>query len=311
MKTNSYLLFALIVIVLLSSTFADDISKQETTPQTKEAADAHKVEAKEDGEKYGVNYGGGGGNNGGGGSGWGGGCHHGCCYQGHGGSCNRCCTSPEEAKAFAENQAKSKKAVDAHKVEAKGDDGQYGINYGGGGGNYGGGGGGGGSGWGGGCRHGCCQGYGGRCNRCCTSPEEAKASLLKKEANGDEGKYGVNYGGGGGNYGGGGGNYGGGGSGWGGGCRHGCCQGYGGRCNRCCTSPEEAKAFYVNIEANGDEGKYGVNYGGGGGNYGGGGSGWGGGCHHGCCNQGHGGSCNRCCSSPEESKAFKESQSRP
>ncbi|KAI3753427.1 hypothetical protein L2E82_25479 [Cichorium intybus] len=223
--------------------------------------EATKVEAKGDEGKYGVNYGGGGGggNYGGGGGGWGGGCRHGCCYRGHGGSCNKCCASPEEAKAFVGNQAEAKEAADTHMVEAKGDETKYGVNYGGGGGNYGGGGGnygGGGGGWGGGgggCRHGCCyRGHGGSCNRCCASQEEAKAFVEnqgaakedadahKVEAKGDEGKYGVNYGGGGGNYGGGGG-------GWGGGCRHGCCyRGYGGNCNKCCSSPEEAKAIAEN-----------------------------------------------------------------
>ncbi|KAL4555415.1 hypothetical protein LXL04_038033 [Taraxacum kok-saghyz] len=326
MKINSYLLFALLVI-LFSYTLAVDVSKQETTTdkKAKEPADALKVEAKADEGKYGVNYGGGGGGSGwGGGGGGGGGCRHGCCYRGYGGSCNRCCTSPEEAKAFSEKQAQAKEAADTHNVEVKGAEGQYGVNYGGGGG-------GGGSGWGGGggggCLHGCCyRGYGGSCNRCCNSPEEAKAfsenqaqakvaaDTQNVEAKGDEGQYGVNYGGGGGNNGGGGSGWGGGGGG--GGCRHGCCyRGYGGSCNRCCTSPEEAKAVAENKEAKGDhEGKYGVNYGGGGGN-GGGGSGWGGGggggCRHGCCYRGYGGSCNKCCSSPEEAKAVAENQSRP
>ncbi|KAI3753428.1 hypothetical protein L2E82_25480 [Cichorium intybus] len=320
MKINSCLLFALLVL-LLSYALAVNISKQETTTGKAKDADANKVEAKGDEGKYGVNYGGGGGNYGGGGGnygggggGWGGGCRHGCCYRGHGGSCNRCCVSPEEAKAFVENQGAAKEDANAYKVEAKGDEGNYGVNYGGGGGggNYGGGGGnygGGGGGWGGGCRHGCCyRGHGGSCNRCCASAEEAKAFVgnpaeakdaagtHKVEAKGEETKYGVNYGGGGGNYGGGGGNYGGGGGnygggggGWGGGCRHGCCyRGHGGSCNRCCASPEEAKAFVENqgaakedanaqVEAKGEEGNYGVNYGGGGGNYGGGGGNYGGG----------------------------------
>ncbi|KAL8255265.1 hypothetical protein R6Q59_033486 [Mikania micrantha] len=260
MKINSC--FVLALLLLVSCTLADEKPKNETTNREAEGA-TDKVEP-----AYG------GGNWGGGGGGGGGGCSHGCCYHGRYG-CQRCCSSPEEAKAYA----------DINKAEPAG---------GGGGGNWGGGGGGSwGGGGGGGCRHGCCSygSYG--CQRCCFSPEEANAYAEYQNQVGPAG------GGGGGSWGGGGG---------GGGCRHGCC--YKGRygCERCCFSPEEANAYMDKNMAEPAVGGGGGNWGGGGGGSWGGGGG--GGCRHGCCSYGRYG-CQRCCLSPEEAKAYAEKQGHP
>ncbi|XP_024968555.1 late embryogenesis abundant protein M17-like [Cynara cardunculus var. scolymus] len=83
MKINSCLLFALLLL-LVSCTLAVETSQQETTTEQKPEEAAY-----------------------GGGGGWG--CRHGCCYHGYRGGCARCCSSPEEAKAFAERQAHPQK----------------------------------------------------------------------------------------------------------------------------------------------------------------------------------------------------------
>ncbi|KAI3786376.1 hypothetical protein L1987_40007 [Smallanthus sonchifolius] len=90
MKINLFLVFSLLLLVSYALAV-------ETTTEAKGGTD--KVEP-----AAGGNWGGGGGGNwGGGGGGGGGGCRHGCCYQGRYG-CQRCCSSLEEAKAFAEKQ---------------------------------------------------------------------------------------------------------------------------------------------------------------------------------------------------------------
>ncbi|KAK1423981.1 hypothetical protein QVD17_19292 [Tagetes erecta] len=99
MKINSCLVFALLLL-LVTYTLADETLQHEAATQKAKGA-RDKVEPTYNGGGGGHWGGGGGGGHWGGG---GGGCHHGCCYKGPYG-CKSCCSSAEEAKAYAEKQA--------------------------------------------------------------------------------------------------------------------------------------------------------------------------------------------------------------